>query len=276
MRKIILLLSVAFVLIVSCDNPFWSSPPSKQPVSQDSIINDTIVIDTVVKLNYDDEAESIAVCYFNLLEAPDSLSQRIFNEMTLIDSQWHDSISSWSNFVGGSFNPDDDTTTYLRYVPPWRPSLLFLYFTNADFPSIVDSSNTEFYNTLQTLNYDSLVLFSSPPIAYLYLEGIQNPRVAATKFADNPAIKSTSIYEQYGFGEHSNIYPSFEEGNSKYFYFFGWGGCEVGCTNANIFYFEIIDGIATLAGIFNSDRDRGNAPDWYSIYYAAKQKWRKS
>ncbi len=263
MKKTIIFFVVVIGLLVSCDNPFWNNTQDKQPVIQD----------TVIEYTYDEIAASMDIWYFDELTPTDTVAQKIYNEIALIDSQWHDSLTEWSNWVysQGSLHPNREIR-FIQFRAPWESSRVKFQFESAAFESILDNSHTEFYDTLQTLSYDSLILGSSP-YGDLYLEGIQNPLLAARLFSSNSSIRSISLSSISTLCNYSNIYPSFEDQNSKYFYTFEWGDCPSGAFYFCIFYFEIKDGDAILVDIYNNLIDGNVEPSWADLLIASVQKW---
>lgn len=263
MKKLTLLLSISILVTIGCYNPFSSNNSNNQPP----------INDTTVEYTYDNEAATMAMWYYDSLKPPDSLAQKIYNEMSLIDTQWNDSISDWSIDVRSeaSLHPDMNIQ-YLQFISPWVPSILFINFTAASFATIKDKTHLQFYALINQLDFDSLYIGTANNTR-LYFNGLQNSGILTNMFDSITGTTSIDIKRVFDVGGYSNIFPYLESDNPKYFYIFSWGDCPAGCINSHIFYFEIQNNNAVLIDTYNSIIDNMYTPNWLDTLMIPYSKW---
>lgn len=251
MKKIILFSLIAIISLTGCDNPFWSNSTDKQPVIEDAPISYT----------YDDEAALMAMSYYNLYTPVDSIAQRIYDELRILKLSF------------------PDTTTFINYTPLWHPSIISLTLNEEILSSIIDSSDTIFYNFLESIDADSLHFCTNlgegfEKFASIYLHGLKNPTIQILPLEALPQVIKANISSSPG--DKSNIFPYFEDNNSKYFYMFRWGDCPSGCMYSSTYYFEIENDKVILNGTYNTMTDTIDRPPWTDTLKMAFDRWRYS
>ncbi len=266
MKKIILLSVIALVVLIGCENPFWSNGANKQP----------IIENTPIKYTYDDEAVLMAMSYYKLFTAPDSISQRIYDDIALIDSQFNDTLNNWyKNSEQNNGLSRLASSEFIKFTPHWFPSYIGFTFESATVGPILDSTQEQFYNILDSLGAKSFNIFyvtpNSTPYGSLYLSGLKNPTVALSAFNDIPEIKN--VYATTSPGDQSNIFPYFEDENRKYFYMFRWGDCPSGCIYSSTYYFMMDSDSAILVAKYNTATDTIPRPPWTDTVKTAFEMW---
>ena len=257
MKKIILLSVIALVVLIGCENPFWSNGANKQPTIED----------TPIVYTYDDEAALMAMWYYDFYTAPDSISQKIYDDMSLIDSFYKDSMQ-----VSNSYS----TSERIKFWTPWQPSILYFTFDSLTVQSIKDSTHGRFYEILDSLGTDSFKVFyitsNGTPYGKLYLSGLKNPNVEKAAF--NNIVEIKNMWTAGYLGDKSNIYPYFEDDTQKYFYTVKWGDCNAGCGIWHTYYFEIKNNAVIYHGNYLDEYDTTVvAPPWNDTLMIAYKKW---
>ncbi len=240
MRKVFLI--IAIISLTGCENPFWSSSPNKQ---------------LPIEYTYNDEAALMAMSYYDLYTPVDSIAQRIYDELKILKLSFQ------------------DTTRFISYTPAWHPSLIPVTLNEEMLESIRDSSDTIFYNFLESIDADSLHFYnlgeSFKKFATIYLNGLKNPTIQILPLEELPQVTRADYSSSPG--DWSNIFPYFEDNKSKYFYTYKYGDCPAGCIYWNVSYFEIVDDSVILHDYKADIWYSSETPPWADTFEVAYLKW---
>jgi hypothetical protein len=245
--RITLFLVLLSLLPVSCSNPFNPSTGDYDFIPKD---ND----------RENEEAELIALCLSGNISAPDTLYNRLLEDLTNIRSSYGDMFTQ---------------VNAIRFRAPWVPSCIIIGFEPGTSQLVAnrqynawDKLNEQYQVTeidLSSIKYDWVLL---------RFKGRLHPRRLSELYSKLSGVR----YAEPNFiiGDSSNIYPR-QTTISGLTYLFrnGWGDCFSGCISNEYWYFVAHELSETIfIGYWNPQQD-SKEPDWWSEAKQNIEQYRK-
>ena len=194
-----------------------------------------------------DEAQLAALWLTNEIKPPLAIALQIENDLKRIRTNYADSMPIFNQ-------------VFIYPVPPKNISVTLtdsaVSAIRADTFTAWDDLNQSFGINRINTNFNG----NNKNYVRLYFEEHWNPSRVAPFYYDiegvrhaNPALR---------FGDYSNFYPWYVDGEIAYLFREGWGDCPSGCMYNHFWYVKKINGEWTIIGDFEKEYQKPY-PDWW-------------
>ncbi|NIN01462.1 MAG: hypothetical protein GTO24_26225 [candidate division Zixibacteria bacterium] len=232
-----LVLILLFCLIFNCSKSTRNE--------NDEVIKEPPPVSSTPKDN--EEAELMALCLSGELVAPDSLYDRILNDLADIRASFGDTI---------------EAVTLIEFRAPWVAGCVMIGFDDTTFQQILDGQ----YHAWDTLNeqYQVIQMHTMPiggsGAVLLIFAGRLHPRRLAEIYAPLPGVRTT--HPNGIIGDCPNVYARDTEDELTYLFRNAWGDCPSGCIYSEYCYFVFEGAQPRLVGHWPAYQGV-EAPDWW-------------
>lgn len=232
-----LVLILLFSLIFNCSKSTRNE--------SDEVVNEPPPVSSTPKDN--EEAELIALCLSGELVAPDSLYDRILNDLADIRASFGDTIEAVSQ---------------IQFAPRWGAGSLIIGFDT----SAVREIRAGEYHAWDDLNQQYQVTSIDTSvmdwigIVFLIFDGRLHPGRLAEIYAVLPGVWATD--PSCSRGDRPNVYARDTEDGLTYLFRNAWGDCPSGCIYSEYWYFVFEGAEPRLVGYWPAYQGV-EAPDWW-------------
>jgi hypothetical protein len=238
-KKLVLLFASAFLLFFGCCGDSGINPND----------NPTII---------SEEAQLAALWLTNDFYPPLDIASNIDNDLELIRAKFADSLDIFEQ----------------EFIFPAVPRSLTIGLSD----SAVEAYRAGTYDAWNSQNDDfGLVAIdtffhgNNFNYAKLHFKDILNPYKLSSYYSGTEGVR----YAQpiYLYGDFSNFYPWYVDGDISYLFRYGWGDCPAGCIYSHFWYLKKINGEFEIVGDFITTYPE-SYPEWWSeISEAFRNYW---